>query len=93
MNDYLKEYKKYKDIKEVENLISEIEKLRYLYNCQNYNEMQNYVNELMRKYMFETIAWNSVNSVPASNYHEMYQNAESFLRSKLMMTLNSVIKK
>lgn len=36
MNDYLEEYKKYKDDKEAGDLISDIEKLRYLYNCQNF---------------------------------------------------------
>lgn len=92
MNDYLDEYKKYKDIKEIGDLISDIEKLRYFYTYHNYKEMMNHINELTKKYMLETVAWNSVNRVPASNYDEMYQNAENFLKLKLIATFNSIIK-
>ena len=92
MNDYLEEYKKYKDDKEAGDLISDIEKLRYLYNCQNFQEMMNHINELTNKYKKATIVWNAVNPVPASNYYEMYQNAENFLKAKLMVRVNSMIK-
>lgn len=92
MNDYLEEYKKYKNIKEIGDLISDIEKLRYFYTYHNYQEMMNHINELTKKYMLEAAVWNFVNRVPASNYDEMYQNAEDFLKLKLTETFNIIIK-
>ena len=48
--DYLDQYKKYKDIKEIYEFIDDVLKLRSLYSTMQYDEMLKHIQYLMTKY-------------------------------------------
>ena len=55
MNDYLNSLEPYKDIREISDLIDEVHKLREYYYTQQHEKMQQHINNLMIKYLAETI--------------------------------------
>lgn len=82
MNDYLNTFEQYKDIKEIADLIDEVKKLREYYRTQQYDKMQQHINELMQKYLVETLTWNATHPSMPTTVQQAYLNAESFLRLK-----------
>ena len=82
MNDYLATFEKYKDVKEIADLIDEVKKLREYYYTQQYDAMQQHIHSLMTKYLFETVAWNSTHKTMPMTVQQSYINAETFLRLK-----------
>ena len=82
MNDYLTTFDQYKDVKEIADLIDEIKKLREYYRTQQYDRMQQHINELAGKYLIETLAWNTSYPSMPTTVQQSYINAESFLRLK-----------
>ena len=87
MNDYLELFEKFKDEKDIVDLIDEVKKLRFYYSTQQYDSMLQHINDLTKKYARETLVWNSVNKVQPITYDQSYQNAEVFLRSKGLIML------
>lgn len=93
MNDYLIAFEQYKDIKEIADLIDEIKKLREYYRTQQYDKMQQHINELTGKYLIETLTWNAGHPSMPTTVQQAYLNAEAFLRLKgLSMLLEKGIK-
>lgn len=87
MNDYLELFEKFKNEKDIVDLIDDVKKLRFYYSTQQYDSMLQHIKELTRKYALETFAWNSVNKVQPITYDQSYHNAEVFLRSKGLIML------
>lgn len=82
MNDYLEILHEYKEDKDIADLISDVQKLRYYYSTQQYDSLIQHINNLTIKYLTETLAWNSVNKIQPVNYDQSYHNAEDFLKAK-----------
>ena len=82
MNDYLTTFEQYKDVKEIADLIDEVKKLREYYHSQQYDRMQQHINELTGKYLIETLTWNTGHPSMPTTVQQAYLNAESFLRLK-----------
>ena len=82
MNDYLNSLEPYKDIREISDLIDEVHKLRECYYTQQHEKMQQHINNLMIKYLAETITWNAIHPIKPITHQESYINAEVFLRAK-----------
>ena len=82
MIDYLSFFERYKDIKEITDLIDEVKSLRTYYNTRHYYKMQQHINDLTRKYLVETLTWNAVHPSMPTNPQQAYLNAENFLRLK-----------
>ena len=80
MTDYLKIYEQFKDVKEVRDYIDDVIHLRHYYATQQFYKMQEHIQKLMGKYIFETIAWNSANPDMPQTYAQSYINAENFLQ-------------
>lgn len=80
--DYLEQYKKYKDIKEIYEFIDDVLKLRSLYSTMQYDEMLKHIQYLMTKYEKETKEWKKNHNVPPQTYYQYYINAEAFLEAK-----------
>ena len=81
MSDYMNSLEPYKGIKEISDLIDEVKKLREYYFNQQFDKMQNHINNLMLKYFAETLTWNTANRVAPTTYQQSYVNAETFLRA------------
>lgn len=81
MQDYLKELEKYKDIKDIADLIQETNKLRELYQSSKFQEMLMHINSLTEKYVIETKIWNIANPFAPTNYYQAYVSAENFMRA------------
>lgn len=81
MNDYLKEFEKYKDIKDIADIIQETNKLRELYQNSQFNEMLQHINLLTKKYVIETIIWNISHPYSPENYYQAYLTAENFMKA------------
>lgn len=79
MNDFLKIYKKFKDIKDIADLIEDTGKLRYYYGTGQFEEMVMHIESLTKKYFIDTAIWNSVNRNMPATYEQAYINAENFL--------------
>lgn len=79
MKDYLEIYKKFDDIKDIKDYIDEVNKLRDYYNSYQYETMREHISELTRKYVLETIVWNTMNPYMPETYEQLYQNAENFM--------------
>ena len=82
MNDYLSSFEKYKDFKEISDLIDEVKSLRTYYNTKQFDRMQQHINELTSKYLVETLIWNAGHPSMPTNPQQAYLNAEVFLRLK-----------
>ena len=82
MNDYLDFLEQYKDFKEISDLVDEVKKLRKYYRTQQYDAMQQHINELTGKYLVETLAWNATHTSMPTTVQQAYLNAETFLRLK-----------
>lgn len=82
MNDYLTTFEQYKDVKEIADLIDEVKKLREFYRTQQYDRMQQHINELTGKYLVETLTWNASHPSMPTTVQQAYLNAEAFLRLK-----------
>ena len=82
MNDYLNKFEQYKDVKEIADLTDEVKKLREFYRTQQYDRMQQHINELMQKYLVETLTWNATHPSMPTTVQQAYLNAETFLRLK-----------
>lgn len=82
MSDYLGVLKRYQDIKEISDLIDDVEKLREYYHSGQYDKMQQHIQSLMVKYLAETVVWNSSHTVAPQTPDQSYQNAEAFLYTK-----------
>lgn len=82
MNDYLTTFEQHKDIKEIADLIDEVRKLREYYCTQQFDRMQQHINELTSKYFVETITWNAAHPSMPITVQQAYLNAETFLRLK-----------
>ena len=80
MTDYLKIYKKFKDVKEVKDYIDDVILLRQYYASQQFAEMQVHIQKLMNKYFVETAVWNAVNHYQPTTAEQSYINAENFLQ-------------
>lgn len=87
MKNYLEILEKFKDVKEIDDLINGVNKLRYYYTTRQYQNMQEHINALTTKYFIETIAWNTVNPVMPITYEQSYLNAEHFLQTQCIKIL------
>lgn len=87
MSDYLEVLKRYQDIKEISDLIDDVEKLREYYHSGQYDKMQQHIQSLMLKYLTETVVWNSSHTVAPQSPEQQYQNAEAFLYAKAQATM------
>lgn len=81
MKDYLEIFEKFKDTKEIKDIINDVNKLRNYFKMRQYTQMQNHINSLTKKYFIETLIWNTVNNndMPTT-YEQSYINAENFLK-------------
>ena len=79
MEDYLEIYKKFAEVKEVEDYVCDVNTLRYYYSSMQFEQMEKHIKHLMLKYPNETIAWNAVNLQQPQTYEQAYKNAENFL--------------
>ena len=94
MVDYLTFLESYKNIKEISDLVDEVNKLREYYYTQQYDKMQDHINKLSGKYLVETITWNATHPIRPITYQEAYMNAEIFLRAKgIHMLLDKGLKR
>ena len=82
MSDYLDIFERYKDFKEISDLVDEIKKLREYYYTQQYDKMQQHINKLTGKYLIETLTWNATHPSMPTTVQQAYLNAENFLRLK-----------
>lgn len=82
MNDYLGFLEQYKDFKEISDLVDAVKKLREYYYTQQYDKMQQHINELTGKYLIETLTWNATHPSIPTTVHQAYLNAENFMRLK-----------
>ena len=81
MLDWLSSLYEYRNIKEIADLIHDVEKLRSLYHNQRYDEISMHISVLTLKYQKEAIAWNAVNHNMPTNADESFRNAEAFLKN------------
>ena len=86
-NDYLTKLEPYRKIKEIEDIIKEVKKLRELFNSKQYDTMQQHINTLTMKYLDETIEWNLSHPVQPLTKQQAYVNAEEFMRLKGILAL------
>ena len=77
----------------IADLIDDVRKLREYYRAQQYDKMQQHINELMQKYLVETLTWNATHLSMPTTVQQAYLNAEAFLRLKgISMLLEKGIK-
>ena len=55
MLQYLKELEKYKDIKEIKDIVDDANKLAELYYNNNFNGMYQHIDTIMKKHLFKGI--------------------------------------
>ena len=82
MNDYLEVLKGYKDVKDVFDLVDDVQKLRFYYSNQQFEAMMQHIRNLVAKYPIDAGFWNLFNRIMPDTYDQAYQNAENFLRFK-----------
>ena len=82
MNDYLEVLKSYKDVKDVFDLIDDVQKLRFYYSNQQYETMMQHIRDLVAKYPIDAGIWNLFHPNMPKTYEEAYASAEIFLRRK-----------
>lgn len=80
IDDLLNKFKDYKDIADI---IKEKDELSFYYNCKDYQKFNNFIQMLMNKYYLETKIWNNrPNSVMPITVEDSYINAINFLNTK-----------
>ena len=82
MNDYLELFEKFKDDKEIVDLIDDVKKLRFYYSNQQYETMMQHIRNLVAKYPIDAGVWNLFHPNMPKTYEEAYASAEIFLRRK-----------
>ena len=87
MLQYLKELEKYKDIKEIKDIVDDANKLAELYYNNNFNEMYQHIDTIMKKYLFETIEWNAVNKNMPQTPEQHFINTNEFLKEQAIKKL------
>ena len=90
MADYLEIYKKFKDVKEVEDYIDDVILLRHYYATQQFAQMQDHIRKLTMKHPLETITWNTINRIMPNTYEQAYTNAENFMQYKARSLLQKL---
>ena len=81
MNDYLKQFEKYEDIKDIADIIQETNRLRELYQNSQFQEMLLRIDYLTKKYVIEATIWNIANPNIPMNYNQLYVSAENFMKA------------
>ena len=82
MSDFSATLETFKAIKEIKDLLDDIDKLRALYYYKRFEEMKKYIFDLTNKYFVERVLWNTANrhNMPAEDdYRQQFINAENFL--------------
>ena len=87
MHDYLIAFEKYRYIKEIAEIIDDVNELRNLYNSQQYDAMKHHIIHLTKKYPMDTILWNSTHPSQPLSEQQWYINAEVFMRLEGVSTL------
>ena len=82
MIDCLEVLKRYKDVKDVFDLVDDVQKLRFYYSTQQYETMMRHISNLVAKYPIDAGFWNLFHPNMPSTYEEAYASAEIFLRGK-----------
>ena len=82
MNDYLEVLKGYKDVKDVFDLVDDVQKLRFYYSNGQFEAMMQHIRNLVAKYPIDAGVWNLFHPYMPNTYEEAYASAESFLRGK-----------
>ena len=82
MIDYLEVLKRYKDVKDVFDLVDDVQKLRFYYSTQQYETMMRHISNLVAKYPIDAGFWNLFHPNMPNTYEEAYASAETFLRGK-----------
>ena len=82
MNDYLEILNNYKDVKDVFDLVDDVQKLRFYYSTQQYQAMMQHIRDLVAKYPIDAGVWNLFHPNMPKTYEEAYASAEIFLRGK-----------
>lgn len=80
MKDYLEIYEKFKDVKDIQDYINDVQKLREYFYAGEEQKMKEHIKHLMKKYLIETIAWNVCNPYLPTSFEQSFINAENFLR-------------
>ena len=95
MSDFSAALETFKDIKEIKDLLDDIDKLRALYYYNRFEEMKRHIFDLTNKYFTERVLWNTANrnNMPAENdYRQQFINAENFLIIQGFKKLNELRK-
>ena len=82
MNDYLEILNNYKDVKDVFDLVDDVQKLRFYYSTQQYEAMMQHIRNLVAKYPIDAEVWNFFHPNMPNTYDQAYMSAENFLRGK-----------
>ena len=82
MIDYLEVLKRYKDVKDVFDLVDDVQKLRFYYSTQQYETMMRHISNIVAKYPIDAGFWNLFHPNMPNTYEEAYASAETFLRGK-----------
>ena len=82
MYDYLDVLKGYTDVKDVLDLVDDVQKLRFYYTNQQYDAMIQHIQQIVVKYPVDANIWNFFNPVMPDTYDKAFFAAENFLRTK-----------
>lgn len=82
MQDFLNDLEKYKDIKEILDIINEVQELRHYYYNHMDEDMIRHVHSIMQKYYIETALWNTIFPIQPTTRDEYFIGAENFLNAK-----------
>ena len=95
MSDFKAALEAFKDIKEIKDLLDDVDKLRALYYYNRFEEMKRHIFDLTNKYFIERVLWNTANrnNMPAEDdYRQQFINAENFLIIQGFKKLNELRK-
>ncbi|MBQ7227304.1 MAG: hypothetical protein IJX05_02760, partial [Clostridia bacterium] len=95
MSDFRATLETFKDIKEIKDLLDDVDKLRALYYYNRFEEMKRHIFDLTNKYFIERVLWNTANrnNMPAEDdYRQQFINAENFLIIQGFKKLNELRK-
>lgn len=93
MENYLEKLEKFNDDKEVSDLVKDVLKLRYLHNIGDLFAMQKHIEDMSKKYFFDTVIWNFEHRDMPTTYEQSYQNAEQFLNQRAKEILSKLSNK